>query len=85
MSLVTEAAVRRMVNTSSAMLRTINPSIGQSMPAAAQRATFSSSITLHKSVTETVTETAKDTLKTVDRTVSDKLVDGIDIGSMFSL
>ncbi|CAK7218514.1 hypothetical protein SCUCBS95973_003514 [Sporothrix curviconia] len=30
---------------------------------------------------KTVTETAKDTLKSVDRAVSDKLVDGINVGS----
>ncbi|KAI8949176.1 hypothetical protein F4801DRAFT_422302 [Xylaria longipes] len=38
---------------------------------------FSTSIAARK----TMTESAKDTLKTVDRKVSDKLVDGINVGS----
>ncbi|KAI0446862.1 hypothetical protein F4803DRAFT_501482 [Xylaria telfairii] len=38
---------------------------------------FTTSIAARK----TITETAKDTIKTVDRKVSDKLVDGINIGS----
>jgi len=32
---------------------------------------------------KTTVEAAKDTLKTVDRKVSDKLVDGINVGSTF--
>jgi guanyl-specific ribonuclease Sa len=34
---------------------------------------------------KTVVDTAKDTLKAVDRKVSDKLVDGIEIGGMFTV
>lgn len=40
--------------------------------------TFSTSIVMRKTATETV----KDGLKTVDRKVSDKLVDGIDVAGM---
>lgn len=42
--------------------------------------TFTTSFAAQKSATETV----KDGLKTVDRKVSDKLVDGINAGGMFS-
>ena len=43
----------------------------------AQRAAFSTSVSMQK----TVTDSAKDALGAVDRAVSDKLVDGIDLGS----
>lgn len=40
------------------------------------RASFTTSVRLHK----TVVESAKDTLKTVDRTVANKVADGLDVG-----
>ena len=42
---------------------------------------FSTTVVMNKTATETV----KDTLKTVDRAVSDKIVDGIELGGMYSL
>lgn len=42
------------------------------------RASFTTTVQLRK----TAVEATKDTLKTVDRAVSDKLVDGINVGSM---
>ncbi|KAK1753124.1 hypothetical protein QBC47DRAFT_387831 [Echria macrotheca] len=70
MSFLTEAAARRVATLTTTVPRTLATS---TIP----RAAFSSGVTLQKSATET----AKDTLKTVDRAVSDKLVDGINIGS----
>lgn len=69
MSFIAEAATRRMATIS----RTAFPSVANSAP----RAAFSSSVTLQKSAVDS----AKDTLKTVDRAVSDKLVDGINVGT----
>ncbi len=69
MSFLTEAATRR--------LATLQ--VPRTLATSAPRAAFSSSVTLQR----TPVEAAKDTLKTVDRAVSDKLVDGIDITSMY--
>ncbi|KAK3377046.1 hypothetical protein B0T24DRAFT_620367 [Lasiosphaeria ovina] len=70
MSFLTEAAARRVATLG----------VPRAMAASAPRASFSSSVTMQKSVMDT----AKDTLKTVDRAVSDKLVDGIDIATNVS-
>jgi hypothetical protein len=67
MSFLTEAATRR--------LATLQ--VSRTLATSAPRASFSTSINLQKSIADTT----KDTLKTVDRAVSDKLVDGINIGS----
>jgi len=67
MSFLTEFAARRVA--AFQLPRTIATS--------APRAAFSSSVVFQKSAAATV----KDTAKTVDRAVSDKLVDGIEIGS----
>jgi len=67
MSFLTEAATRR--------LATLQ--VPRTIATAAPRASFSTSVNLQK----TIADATKDTLKTVDRAVSDKLVDGIDIGT----
>jgi len=69
MSFLTEAATRRIATTLQAPSR--------ALANAAPRATFSSTVKLQR----TPVEAAKDTLHSVDRAVSDKLVDGINIGS----
>lgn len=65
MSFLIEASVRRMAT----IPRTLAVS-------SVSRASFTTTVQLHKSATETV----KDSVKSVDRAVSDKLVDGIDLG-----
>lgn len=69
MSFLTEAASRRMANVSRTVART-------SFAPTTSRASFTTSVRLHKSATES----AKDTLKNVDRAVSNKVADGIDVG-----
>ncbi|CAK7267629.1 hypothetical protein SEPCBS119000_002651 [Sporothrix epigloea] len=74
MPFVTELTFRRLASAAPRMI------------AGAPRATATSTLQsryLSSTVprAKTVTETAKDTLKTVDRAVSDKLVDGINVGS----
>ncbi|KAK0648614.1 hypothetical protein B0T16DRAFT_456079 [Cercophora newfieldiana] len=67
MSFLTEAAARRIATLQ----------VPRTLATAAPRASFSTSVTMQK----TIVDSTKDTLKTVDRAVSDKLVDGIDIGT----
>ncbi|KAK0729511.1 hypothetical protein B0H67DRAFT_466906, partial [Lasiosphaeris hirsuta] len=67
MSFLTETAMRRV-----AALQ-----VPRTLATSAPRASFSTSIAFQK----TATDSAKDALKSVDRAVSDKLVDGIDIGT----
>ncbi|EOO03227.1 putative lea domain-containing protein [Phaeoacremonium minimum UCRPA7] len=68
MSFLTEAAARRLASVPRAVATS-------GFTTTVPRASFTTSIQLQKTATETV----KDSLKTVDRAVSDKLVDGINI------
>lgn len=70
MSFLTEAAARRLASVPRAVATS-------GFTTTVPRASFTTSIQLQKTATETV----KDGLKTVDRAVSDKLVDGINITS----
>ncbi|KAK3317669.1 hypothetical protein B0T19DRAFT_295769 [Cercophora scortea] len=67
MSFLTEVTARRVATFQ----------LPRTLATSAPRAAFSSGVTLRKNPVDA----AKDTLKTVDRAVSDKLVDGIDIGT----
>lgn len=67
MSFLPEAAARRIATLQ----------VPRTLATSAPRAAFSSSVTMQK----TIVDSTKETLKTVDRAVSDKLVDGINIGS----
>lgn len=71
MSFLTEMTVRRMANISRVAARSSN------FTSTVPRAAFSTTIQLQKNPVDV----AKDGLKKVDRAVSDKIVDGIDIGS----
>lgn len=71
MSFLTEITTRRMAT----LTRTAAKTSFTTLP----RASFSTTVQLRKGPVEA----AKDTLKTVDRAVSDKLVDGIDVGSTY--
>lgn len=73
MSFLTEMTVRRMATISRTAARSSN--IRSTVP----RAAFSTTVQLRKNPVDA----AKDGLKKVDRAVSDKLVDGIEIGSKY--
>lgn len=72
MSFLIEATSRRMGAISRTAART-------NLLPTASRASFTTSVRLHKTATESV----KDTLKTVDKAVASKVVDGIDAGGTF--
>lgn len=71
MSFLTEMTFRRMANISRVAARSSN------FTSTVPRAAFSTTVQLQKNPVDA----AKDGLKKVDRVVSDKIVDGIDIGS----
>lgn len=71
MSFLTEMTFRRVATISRTAARSSN------FTSTVPRAAFSTTVQLQK----TPVDAAKDGLKKVDRAVSDKIVDGIDIGS----